>query len=1100
MKVVLSKKGADKRARKRFKRGMLFWTFFLFLFTFLIHCGNLKAQATLNIKTEKKVTQYWHEFIRLTTESGLSSNTITAIEQDTKGFIWIGTDKGLCRYDGKTFTHYRTQLSAKVKTAEGFSQIYAGKNGRIYFRTSQQAGFIDYGLPTPHIFTGFNEKVSYLTYSNTGNKETLLLLKAQTLYKIEIGGTEYIIEDSLRMEFDENDKPIFTANQSGEFWVIHRGNVERVDWANHRLQVVKKLPKESPSVFTALVDSKGWLWLGGWIQENSTNLLVMPTVGEKAFTFFHPLEELDKSPEKKRLMMEGINYLSETEAGDIWIGTRRDGAYCIKRNAPEKELLHFVYEPNEPKGLSGNRVTAVKVDERGGLWIGLESFGINFLPIQHKPFSLLRQYPLKKNSLSNNYIRSIYRARSGELWVCTQFGGVNRVSLRDERVWHYNQTGKLINVWAIEEREDGKLIAGFNGPLSGLYLIDPKRDTSDSQFKKIANLERTYVIQALGDTQFLIGGEGLWLLKSEEGKPSVLQKFGESHLIKMGLINDVFIETKDSIWVAAEEGLFLFDRKGNIVQQWHEAFDGNEKQAINNICGILVTQNGERWFTSKGNGILKLEGNQLFPSSYFFKESHQTFETPSMQCYGILEDKNGWLWVSSDGGIFSFNPRSKEKNVSVRQYQLRDGLQGHEFNRRAFHKDAEGRLYFGGTNGLNYFFPEQIERDSLRFRVAIGGMKLFEKELDFSGDRNLNFDFDENYLSLSLSEFSFQPLSSIKFYYSVNGNLLRETNGNTLSFLSLEPGYYDIKVKGISLEGIESCNEARLQFAIHPPIYKTVWAYALYAILLGLGILLFIQFRIRRIQQENERLERLVAVRTKDLVEANSFKARLMEIAAHDLRNPLQSIFGFARLISETDEVSETKSFAKNIEKSSKQMVGLVEELLERNEARELSVKLNPVSLDHIVKEAVEKWQGSANVKRQRLEFYSKDGVEGEALLDESKTFQVLDNLISNAIKYTEPGGTIQVKVNRTKTAWFVRVEDNGQGLSEEDRHRLFQKGQALSSRPTNGEESHGIGLSIAKELVLRQGGKIWAESEGKGKGTAFIISFPLKDGLAGVD
>ncbi|MFQ3597891.1 MAG: two-component regulator propeller domain-containing protein [Chloroherpetonaceae bacterium] len=1046
---------------------------------------------------EAQDAPYSQEFIRFSSEDGLANNTILSIAQDARGFLWFGTDDGASQFDGKSFKTYHLKNTDETETpSQAFLQLLASKSGKVFFRTSRHAGFCVSSSLSLTVISEWSSP-DYIALFEQGGKEFLYLVRSDSLFKLELSASgEHLVLDSLRLNSTTPSRPIYVSDKRGNFWLIESGEIKQASWATRRVETKTVLPPNAPSVYTAMMDDEENLWIGGWIQDKSQNLLVMPTKGARAFQAQSPFDALRDSPAKTALISDGINFLEQSPSGNIWIGSRRNGAFRLSPpfGQAQRALTHFVYDPNDPLGLSGSRVTAVFEERNGGIWFGFESFGLNQLPVLHKPFFLLRHYPLKSNSLSNNYIRSIYRSHTGDLWICTQFGGLNRVQfnhdLTQPKITRYNQSGKRLNCWAIAERRDGKLIAGFNGSEIGLFLIDPNADTSDVQFKKIHTLTRTQVIKAIGDDRFLIGGEGLWLLDDNRLNP-----FGTQTAETLGLINDVLLARDQTCWVAADDGLFRFDLNGRLLQRITTYRDENDTQKpVRFLSCILERESGEIWIASKGGGIFKLESGTLHAFSSSEKSAHNPLRLPSQRCYGILEDDARRMWVSCDAGLISFAPDDSKQNYALRHYQQSDGLQGLEFNRRAFFKDGDGLMYFGGTNGLNYFNPKHIGLDTLPFRVAVRSMKLFNEELDAAPDALMEFNHTQNFLSFTLSEFSFNPRATVSFRYRLNESAWQESSGNVISFVSLEPGEYELVVKGMNRDGVESVNSESRRFRIRPPFYKTTWAFAIYGAAIVAGVFAFIHFRTRRMRRENLRLEELVEARTRDLAEANRFKTRLMEIAAHDLRNPLQSIFGFAKLIGEADDLHDSKRFAEHIEKSSKQMVNLVEDLLERKSEGDWQLSLQPHDVGAVVLEAVEKWTGAARAKAQSLSFAPlSSGEKLTVSFDERRIRQVLDNLIGNAIKYTHNGGAIRVSISKSHAHCFVRIEDDGQGLSEADKERLFQTGARLSATPTGGEASHGIGLSIAKELMLRHGGKIWAESDGKGKGAAFMISLPLK-------
>ncbi len=562
---------------------------------------------------------YSQEFIRFTSEDGLANNTILSIAQDARGFLWFGTDDGLSQFDGKTFkTYHLKNINEKNTPSQDFLQLLASKGGKVFFRTSLHVGYCVSSSLSLTLIPEWSA-TDYIALFEQSGKEFLYLVRSDSLFKVELSASgEYAHCDSLRLEGSSHAQPIYVSDKRGNFLLIESGEIKTVSWSRRCVETKAILPANAPSVYTAMMDNDENLWIGGWIQDESQNLILIPTKGARAFQAQFPFDALKDSPAKTALIAEGINFLAQSPSGTIWIGTRRNGAFRFSPplNGKEHSLAHFVYDPNDPLGLSGSRVTAVFEARNGGIWFGFESFGVNQLPILHKPFFLLRHYPLKPNSLSNNYIRSIYRSNEGDLWVCTQFGGLNRVDFNRNKITHFNQSGKLMNCWAIAERRDGKLIAGFNGQKNGVYLIDPNTDTTDAQFRKIHALARTQVIKALGDDRFLIGGEGLWVMETNQLnslslKPFRLKPFGQLGEATLGLINDILLAPDQTCWIAADDGLFHLDSNGRLLQRITTYRDaaGTQKPA-QFLSGLLLRSNGEIWIASKGHGILRLESGK----------------------------------------------------------------------------------------------------------------------------------------------------------------------------------------------------------------------------------------------------------------------------------------------------------------------------------------------------------------------------------------------------------------------------------------------------------------------------------------------------------
>ncbi|MFN3344152.1 MAG: ATP-binding protein [Chloroherpetonaceae bacterium] len=266
------------------------------------------------------------------------------------------------------------------------------------------------------------------------------------------------------------------------------------------------------------------------------------------------------------------------------------------------------------------------------------------------------------------------------------------------------------------------------------------------------------------------------------------------------------------------------------------------------------------------------------------------------------------------------------------------------------------------------------------------------------------------------------------------------------------------------------------------------------------------QLKLRRTQEAlnalNAELARALSIAEAEkrrAEEASRFKTELLSIAAHDLKNPLQSIIGFASLIQECAErPADTQRYATTIQNAAQRMFKLINELLNTTaiDAGKLTLHRFPCSLGELASFVLAANLQQANQKEQRIDFHAEPDCIAE--VDAERIREVFDNLVSNAIKYSAIGKTIWIRIFRTLSSDeqlpVIRftVRDEGQGLTEDDMKKLFGRFQRLSAKPTGGESSTGLGLSIAKQLVELHNGKLWAESEGKEKGATFIVELPI--------
>ncbi|MBP7867282.1 MAG: hypothetical protein KA419_15195 [Acidobacteria bacterium] len=495
---------------------------------------------------------------------------------------------------------------------------------------------------------------------------------------------------------------------------------------------------------------------------------------------------------------------------------------------------------------------------------------------------------------------------------------------------------------------------------------------------------------------------------------------------------------------------------------------------------------------------------------------------------GIQEDRKGFLWLATARGLSRFDPRTG----TFRHFDVTDGI---TVNNRLFtlSKGPGGRLCAGGSRGLGLFDPDRMKDNPYPPAVVLTGFRLFGKSVapsasgplaaDISLADEVRLSWEQNTLTFEFAALHYSSPARNRCRYQLE-NFDRawiEAGPERMAhYTNLDPGTYTFRVQGCNGDGVWDLAGRSIRVVISPPFWKTIPAYLLY---LAVALLLVVgthHLRVWRLKRSEALLKRQVTIKTVELSQANTrlsrakeslekamadlsasnaalekaneVKGELLRMAAHDLKNPLTAIVGFTKLLR-PKLAGEPKNRERLdiIGESADRMFHLITELLETAAIEDGRLVLNRVALDagDLAAGAVEDARPAAGQKGQTLHFTAMGGCRVEA--DPGILRQVLDNLVGNAVKFSPPDKSIWVTVEREDGEVRIGVRDEGPGLTEDDRRKVFGKFQKLSARPTGGESSSGLGLSIVKGLVELHGGRIGVESE-EGRGALFWVALPL--------
>ncbi len=1073
-------------------------------------------------------------FETFNSRQGLSQNSVTAILEDSEGYMWFGTRGGLNKFDGYTFTVYEHNPADSTSISNNnIRAICEDKEGTIWIAT--QSGLNAYN-PRTGKFKNYFHKPSErgsisdddLLAAHVDREGTLWIGSRFGLSKFDHTTQSFTLYQhephDVKNTWAINSIQTIYEDAFGNLWVGTHKGLSLFNRQQQKFTRYLQLNEDSSvncRVVALHADKEGFLWIG-----TMGHGLRKMNIATKEFITYK-----QGGANNQSINNNSILCIKEDAAGDLWIGTQYGGLNRYNRNRNTFE--YYINNPYDPTTLSNNSVMSLYEDRAKRVWIGTHSGGVSKLDKTSIKFTLFKNELNNPNSLRDNQVSALYEDAKGNLWIGNR-KGIDKYHLPSGKFTHYmyksQLPGELSRNTAIRIVEDryGKLwIALYGG---GLLKFDPATERFTWFLNDPANKNSLAHNEVLA---LLQGSDGyLWIgtrngLDKLDLDTETITHYNTSTSEKGNTLRimDMHEDSLGVLWLATySHGLMSFNKKGIFTRY----IDRTPQSLLNEKVQVLYKGSSDRlWFSSDHGGLYYLN-----PHSRTFHKITKPASLAKIVINGIIEDNKGNLWLSTlRNGICKYSI----KENTLRFYDERDGVQNIEFTYAA-HQNKNGEIYFGGVNGFNKFNPSCIHDNPYPAKVKITGFKVFDKPRSLK-NKTITLPYSDNFFSFDFLGLSFTQPEKNEYAYRLDGFDKKWNYTGTRKFASytnLDPGEYTFRVKAANNDKVWGKDEAQIKLIITPPFWKTWWFESGLVISVLLAGYLIYKFRVRSIQAQNAKLESQVMQRTEQLKqqgiiisrqrdelqekntqleealhiaeaqqaeaikqrtkaeEANKFKTELLGIAAHDLKNPIGCFMIYADLIKDTPtDTTKVKKLAGVIKNTSQYMVTLISDLLHtvRLESGHVLLKKEKQNIGTLLEEMVERNRIQAQWKQQHIHLYIKG--QCMAMVDVCMIKEVIENLISNAIKFTPRGKSIYIDVTKKESLIQIQVEDEGVGLSEDEMDKLFGVFQKLSARPTEGEGSTGLGLSIVKKLVELHNGRVKAESKGIDKGSIFTVELP---------
>ena len=1004
-------------------------------------------------------------FSHLSVGNGLPHSDVNAIVQDNRGYIWIATYAGLCRWDGYRFQIYNSDNS-EIST-ERILCLYASNDDLLYIGT--ESGGLDVldlnkmtFLPVTYDVPFSDDVVNDIYEGLDGN---IYICHNSVLSKVVREKNLVALQSFFWLPVHQS--PVVSATQSdaGYIYLASGSNIYHVSLKDASYDVVSD---DRISYFKDIRKLR------------NGNILAASDQG--LFEFCpetHSFRSIEVSPR--------CRCISQDHLGDVWVGTVGDGLYRLDGESfAIKE--HHRYAPFSEDHLSSSEVTSLYVDRSDVLWIGTIAGGVNITDLHTNNVEL---YTTTEGLSDNRVITFGEVLPRKSLWVSSH-GGIDIMDLENNTFRPLDINGKPSRDFPIVSSffmdSQGNLWLGTWN--DGIWIIDKGKVSLNEDGRYLASahhvsdpeLDHRSIFKIVADKE-----ENLWISSSAglivlDYRHHKFMQFrhdsGDYRSLSSDFLTDICVTEHggvETIWIGTRSGLNMIRKDVSGLLDWRRVRinpqDGDDAEFIS--C-IHEDRQGNIWVSALGGGLFRSVEGSLSTTPAFERVIPESGNFINNQMESLLEDVQGNLWLGGYG-ITRYSPATKEAVL----YSDKDNLQSNSFKIWSSILLSDGRMAFGGTDGFNIFDPFGIIKNSYVPSVQISGLQV-NGEAVASGDV-LNLKYNRNNLHVEFSSLVFNNPRYNLYRYRLEGfeDSWHEEQGMNPGcvYSNLPSGKFKLVVYGSNSDGIWSDDPVCLDVNIHPHPLRSTFAYFVYFLFLVVASILLYQWSANRIKDKNER-------------QVEKDKLRFFTDMAHEIKTPLSLISAPVEELLENPSIGQvTRQNLMLIDKSVNTLRSLVEQILDlrKYENNMMKIMVSEIDIRRLLTEIAALFEPLAAAKKICFRTEICDDAQ-MVYADKKKIERVVTNLLSNAFKFTGEGGCIVLSCKGDqKNVWFA-VEDNGKGIREEDKDHIFERFYQVDNGNTSG--STGIGLSLSKYIIEHHKGDIKVESR-VNFGSKFIVRLP---------
>lgn len=1064
---------------------------------------------SLSISGQKQL-----HFQNFTQRDGLASNYILSICEDYLGFIWIGTENGLNRFDGQRFLSFRYSPEDSLTLDDNWIRtIFEDSRQRLWIGTelginllNRSTGKIE-RFPLVKGGQKITDVIKNFIEDEDGN--IWVVSTKNGLFRITETASEArpFHFDTPKFD-DEEDFSLFNliASTKEDLWITTSRGIIQLHKTTHTAQLFPfpdfvKIYRGEYGLMPGLKTAEGRIF--AVLEDNLyaldtqadapqikvldiksssastskpfTRSLQMDSDGVLSVPSLKNLALIDSKTGKQEVL-KGVkqqdgdlfrdfihtHYLDKH--GNYWVGTAGSGLYVGRQDQAAFSLME--HEQANPYSIANGQVRSFLEDAAGSLWVSVLNHGLEQFTKQEDGRLIRRRSvvpaELQPNSLSSRRIIKLIRGSDNSIWIASNDRGLIRMDAQAKQFQSYLHRPEDPNsisanrIWALTQDKSGFIWAGTWR--DGLNKLNPRT----------GNIKR---------------------YRKDPSNPNTL---GNDN------VRFLFFDQEDKLWIGTEGGLGVFDPLEDNFKHFEN--DTNKPKSLSNdlVWTIYEDSKGVLWIGTN------LGLNRFLPDTQTFERYYEKDGLPDNTIYGILEDAAGVLWISTENGLARQLPDGSE--TTFLPLGLQDGLPSVSFLPKAYLKSKDSdRLFFGSTDGLLTVRPDRLLLDSLTPSIVIHTITVSDPEEGAESamtnhfidpeKKEIKLHYPYRSIDISLSDLNRSVQQNHRYEYQLvglNDEWTPVDDNLQINFTNLSPRTYLLRARVKTPENLSSQAVNLLELKVFPPWWRSRWAYAIYIATLSAIIFLLYRFQLSR-QLERQEAENIKAL--------DAIKSRLYANITHEFRTPLTIILGMIEQV-EKDPKKWLDEGASMIRKNGSDLLDLINQMLELQKLESGALQLNFQYGDVVpfLENLTGQFQALAHSKEQQLEFLSN---ESSLLMDfdQQKLSRIVSNLVANAIKYTPKKGQVRLEISswsavdkEAASHLQINVTDTGPGIPKEELPFIFDRFFRANNDLQQSEIGTGIGLSLTHDLVKILAGTITVESE-MGKGTRFYVRLPITAG-----